>query len=130
MLNPDANSILGARDIQRFFKVTLQLSDDDVRVMDWGSVLERVVDRQGSLTLRKHSAHDITNRIMRKQNYLIALLHAQMLPLKLGSLPFPSPIPQACIPMSCRQRLALPDEVNVPTPPEYFSLTLELSIRW
>eukprot|EP01052_Picozoa_sp_SAG31_P002488 SAG31_NODE_88_length_26714_cov_6.972046_12_plen_327_part_00 len=130
LLDPHSNSVWGARDIQRFYVQKLQLNDDDVRILDWGAVLDRIVERQGGVTYRHHSAHDITNRIMRKENYLIALMHANMLPLKLGSLPFPTPVPQACIPVSCRDRIALPDFVSVPTPPEYFSLTLELSMKW
>ena len=33
--NPRDNSVWGARDIQRFYAQKLQLTDDDVRVLDW-----------------------------------------------------------------------------------------------
>jgi autophagy-related protein 9 len=128
ILSTSRNSIVGARAIQRFYATELRIQDGELRYMGWDAVVEKIVARK--VTVKQHDAADIANRIMRKDNYLIALMHNDILPLKLPSLPFPSPVPQACIPVSLRPWIQMPDFVAMPTPPKYFSWTLERSVRF
>jgi autophagy-related protein 9 len=116
VLSTSRNSIVGARAIQQFYASELHIQDDELRYMGWDAVVEKIVAQD--VTLKQHDAADIANRIMRKDNYLIALMHNDVLPLKLPSLPFPSPVPQACIPVSLRPWIKIPDIVTMPTPPK------------
>jgi hypothetical protein len=63
-----------------------------MQTVSWQTVLERIIDiretnpntsEQSSLRLTEH---DVANRIMRKENYLIALLNKEMLNL---TIPLP-----------------------------------------
>ena len=124
--------IRDARDIQRFYQVNLQLSETDLLSKDWSDVVEILVARQSSLTLKEHDALDISNRILRHDNYMIALANNDMLPLGLPSISVPFPVPRACIPVSAQVYLgdALPDSIELPTPPDFFSLTLYHAIKY
>jgi len=124
--------IRDARDIQRFYQANLQLSETDLLSKDWSDVVEILVARQSSLTLKEHDALDISNRILRHDNYMIALANNDMLPLGLPSISVPFPVPRACIPVSAQVYLgdALPDSIELPTPPDFFSLTLYHAIKY
>jgi autophagy-related protein 9 len=127
-----AQKIRDARDMQRFYRVKLELSDTDLLSKDWADVLEILVERQAPLTLNEHDALDISNRILRQDNYMVALANFNMLPLGLPTISCPFPIPRACIPVSLQRYLgdSLPNEINLPTPPDFFSLTLYHSINY
>ena len=83
------------RHMHDFYEVLLELKDSDIPTTQWHSVVSRLIklydethaQRQSS-GMRRLNPHDIANRIMRKENYLIALFNKDLLDL---SLPLPLP---------------------------------------
>ncbi|RPA76067.1 APG9-domain-containing protein [Ascobolus immersus RN42] len=88
-------------ELHNFFKYLLDLSEDDLQSVTWQKVVERLMalrdenPHTSSALKRKHSktqskqrmdAHDIANRLMRKDNYMIALFNKDILNL---TIPFP-----------------------------------------
>ena len=92
--------------LSNFYKHLLQISDDlELMTISWSTIVERLMllKDQNSLTSTnpnippqflndlnskvRLNAHDIANRIMRKENYMIALINKDVLDL---SLPCPS----------------------------------------
>ncbi|KAG1448965.1 hypothetical protein G6F46_011064 [Rhizopus delemar] len=80
------------REMHNFYIFLLNIPDEDMQTVSWQTVLERIIDiretnpntsEQSSLRLTEH---DVANRIMRKENYLIALLNKEMLNL---TIPLP-----------------------------------------
>jgi hypothetical protein len=60
--------------------------------MEWHEVVQRLLEKQGSgeyrVSINRHlTAHDIASRIMRRENFLIALFNMGILDLRLR-LPF------------------------------------------
>ena len=124
-----------AKQMAQFYHAELGLSETDLLSKKWDQVVDEIVvkQRQAELTHNRHDALDIANRIMRHDNYLIAMINcadggAPLLPLGLGTFTVPSPIP--CIPVSCRNSLNLPETLVLPTPPDFLSTTLLYALRW
>eukprot|EP00475_Leptophrys_vorax_P009260 TRINITY_DN16126_c0_g2_i1.p1 TRINITY_DN16126_c0_g2~~TRINITY_DN16126_c0_g2_i1.p1 ORF type:complete len:521 (+),score=120.48 TRINITY_DN16126_c0_g2_i1:292-1854(+) len=70
-----------------FFEKKLGISERQLEVVQWSSVVEAVEKLQRSFKIsnvKDHNALDIANRIMRKDNYLIALLNQEVFPTKIG----------------------------------------------
>lgn len=84
------------RDIHNFYSYLLNISDDELQTIPWQSVIQQIVylKDQNAVTANvvevkaksRIDAHDIANRIMRKENYLIGLYNKDVLNL---SLPLP-----------------------------------------
>jgi autophagy-related protein 9 len=124
-----------AKQMAQFYHRELGLSETDLLSKKWDQVVDEIVDKQttAGLTHNRHDALDIANRIMRHDNYFIAMINcaeggAPLLPLGLGTFTVPSPIP--CIPVSCRNSLNLPEALVLPTPPDFLSTTLFYTLRW
>ncbi len=97
----DTPNLLRMRD---FYLYLLEIPDNDMQTISWQDVVARVmalrdanpmtVDKLspasrkflGSQSKQRLDAHDIANRLMRKDNYLIALFNKDILDL---TLPFP-----------------------------------------
>eukprot|EP00299_Pterocystis_sp_00344_P016915 c8492_g1_i2.p1 GENE.c8492_g1_i2~~c8492_g1_i2.p1 ORF type:complete len:682 (+),score=139.71 c8492_g1_i2:55-2046(+) len=79
-------------EIRDFYHDKLGLTDCDVASGEWCAVTDRLIDyhKQHSLGPYKLTAHDVANRIMRRDNYLIAMLNRQVLNLTVPILaPYP-----------------------------------------
>ncbi|CDR37888.1 CYFA0S01e18756g1_1 [Cyberlindnera fabianii] len=83
-------------EIQNFYNYLLEISDNDLQTISWQVVVGRVqlLKNQNAISANvsdtksksKIDAHDIANRIMRKDNYYIALFNRDVLDL---TLPIP-----------------------------------------
>lgn len=92
------------RQIQDFYQYLLGISDVNLQTISWQEVVSRIMTLRdanpataaaisarhrrflGSQSKQRMDAHDIANRIMRKENYLIALFNKDILDL---TLPIP-----------------------------------------
>ncbi|CCH44577.1 Autophagy-related protein [Wickerhamomyces ciferrii] len=84
------------KDIHQFYKYLLDISDKDLQTISWQVVVSRLMllKDQNAVTSNvsdkksksRIDAHDIANRIMRKENYFIALYNKEILDL---TLPIP-----------------------------------------
>ena len=95
-------SIMSLVDMYRFYTHLLKIPDADIQTISWPEIVRRieaireenpyVAVSSGSNTsasiTAKLDAHDIANRIMREENYLIALFNKDLLDLRV-------PLPQA-----------------------------------
>ena len=93
------------RQMQQFFNYLLEVSDSDIQTVAWQQIVKKLMDlrdqnastaanvRQahqrflGTQSKQRMDAHDIANRLMRRDNYLIALINKDVLDLTLP-LPF------------------------------------------
>lgn len=69
-------------EMRSFFSKQLDITEDMLQVVEWSSVVDRLVAMQG-LCIVKDSLTplDITHRIMRKENFLIAMVNKNVLAL-------------------------------------------------
>ena len=92
------------RNMQHFYRWLLDVSDIDIQTISWQEVVKRLMmlrdsnpataagvnERHrrfmGSQSKQRMDAHDIANRLMRRDNYLIALINKDILDL---TLPIP-----------------------------------------
>lgn len=92
------------RRMQNFYRYLLEISDTDIQTVSWQEIVKRLMllrdsnpataanvnDRHrrfmGSQSKQRMDAHDIANRLMRRDNYLIALMNKEILDL---TLPIP-----------------------------------------
>lgn len=84
------------RDIHNFYNYLLNISDKELQTIPWQNIIQQIMylKDQNALTANvvevkaknRIDAHDIANRIMRKENYLIAMYNNDVLNL---SLPVP-----------------------------------------
>ena len=73
-------------DTRAFYANYLKLGDDVLPLLPWSDVVERLVavqQRTKLCTFRALTALDITNRIMRKDNFLIALLNVDAIDVRI-----------------------------------------------
>ncbi|KAF8163406.1 autophagy protein Apg9-domain-containing protein [Crassisporium funariophilum] len=98
-----AMSIRRLVDMYNFYTYLLKIPDVDIQTISWSEVVRRIgnIREDNPLTAissnkgRKHDdtttakldAHDIANRIMRQENYLIALFNKELLDLR---IPWPA----------------------------------------
>jgi len=71
-------------EIRDFCNVRLGVSDRELQTITWPELVDRVVAAQRTLRLclvKELTPHDIVSRIMRKENYLIAMLNMDVLGL-------------------------------------------------
>ncbi|CAL9051903.1 unnamed protein product [Musa banksii] len=74
--------------IRHFYYNRLNITDREIQTTPWPQVLEKVVQLQKSQQLcvvKELSAHDVVMRIMRKENYLIAMLNKGILAFPISS---------------------------------------------
>ncbi|XP_042472700.1 autophagy-related protein 9-like isoform X2 [Zingiber officinale] len=77
----------GMLKVRNFYYNSLNITDREIQAASWQTVLEKIIQSQHTQRLcvvKKLSAHDIVMRMMRKENYLIAMLNK-------GVLAFPVP---------------------------------------
>ncbi|KAH9180820.1 APG9-domain-containing protein [Lactarius sanguifluus] len=67
-------SVMRLVDMYRFYTYLLQIPDEDIQTISW----PEVVRPEGA----KLDAHDIANRIMRQENFLISLFNKELLDLR------------------------------------------------
>ncbi|OBZ65786.1 Autophagy-related protein 9 [Grifola frondosa] len=91
-----AVSVLRLVDMYRFYTYLLHIPDEDIQTISWPEVVRRIgaIREDNPLTAlssngaaqsvtAKLDAHDIANRIMRQENYLIALFNKELLDLRI-----------------------------------------------
>lgn len=81
------------REMQQFFEHLLEIDELELQVVSWQLIMRRLVrlrdtNVNGVLNTDLNSktrltAHDVANRIMRKENYLVALYNKQILSFEL-----------------------------------------------
>ncbi|KZS88344.1 APG9-domain-containing protein [Sistotremastrum niveocremeum HHB9708] len=102
-----AFGILRLLDMYRFYTYLLGIPDADIQTISWPEIVRRIAairdqnpltamssDQQvhaDSVPTAKLDAHDIANRIMRQENYLIALFNKELLDLRV-------PVPEVAKP--------------------------------
>eukprot|EP01039_Chlorochromonas_danica_P004357 gene4357-4778_t len=79
-------TISKAVEMEEFYRVQLGITGQEMQTMAWHKVLERFIERHEAGYFRisvkdKITIHDIVFRIMRKENYLIALINQEQLHL-------------------------------------------------
>ena len=66
-----------ALDMHKFYTKRLNISTRQLQTMPWNDVVERIIALHRRERIQKNkeelTAHDIASRIMRKDNYLIAM---------------------------------------------------------
>ena len=74
-------------EIQSFVNNTLEINEVDLKTMLWNDVVSKIIlskeEVEDGHPAAKLDAHTIANRIMRKENYLIALFNKNILDLTL-----------------------------------------------
>ncbi|KAI0086343.1 APG9-domain-containing protein [Irpex rosettiformis] len=90
-----AFSVMRLMDMYRFYTYLLRIPDADIQTISWPEVVRRIgaIREENPLTAlssaptasvtAKLDAHDIANRIMRQENYLIALFNKELLDLRI-----------------------------------------------
>lgn len=86
------------KEIHKFYLFLLNISDDELQTIPWQSIIKQLVylKDQNALTANvvevkaknRIDAHDVANRIMRKDNYLIAMYNNDIFDFSLPLLPF------------------------------------------
>jgi len=75
------------REIQLFYRQTLHISDDRLQTMDWSEVVDKVIQVPRLCIVKEQlTPLDVVNRIMRRENYMIAMCNLNVVPF---CLPFP-----------------------------------------
>ncbi|KAG0240901.1 autophagy protein atg9 [Actinomortierella wolfii] len=86
-------------DMWNFYTYLLQIPDEDIQTVSWQEIVSRIIkirDNNPNTTTtaaiqttatQRLNAHDIANRIMRKENYMIAMFNKELLDLTIP-LPF------------------------------------------
>lgn len=92
------------RNMHNFYQYLLRISDSEIQTVSWQEVVKRLMSLRdsnpatasgvserhrrfmGSQSKQRMDAHDIANRLMRRDNYLIALINKDVLDL---TLPLP-----------------------------------------
>ena len=86
------------KEMHNFYTYLLDINDDELQTIPWQSVVRQLMflKDQNALTANvvevkaknRIDAHEVANRIMRKENYLIALFNSNTLNFSLSFLPF------------------------------------------
>ncbi|KAL8746836.1 MAG: hypothetical protein Q9190_001196 [Brigantiaea leucoxantha] len=89
------------RHMQCFYRYLLEIPDTDIQTVSWQEIVKRLMSLRdlnpataagvperhrrfmGSQSKQRMDAHDIANRLMRRENYLIALINKDILDLTL-----------------------------------------------
>jgi len=68
-------------EMQQFYSTHLDIKDEEIPMLQWFEVLDRLVKLQERVKIcivKQLDALDITNRIMRKDNYMISLINSDV----------------------------------------------------
>lgn len=84
-------------DMKGFYKELLEIDENELQTISWPQVARRMATlseanaatQVGNSTKQRIEPHDIANRVMRKENYLVAMFHKRILNL---SVPLPQPL--------------------------------------
>ncbi|ERN08077.1 autophagy-related protein 9 isoform X1 [Amborella trichopoda] len=76
--------------VRNFYNNSLNINDREVQTISWSAVLEKVAQVRCPSVVKDLSAHDIVMRIMRRENYLMAMLNKGVL-----AVPVPYWVPGA-----------------------------------
>ena len=89
---------MSLKETRNFYKYLLGISDNELQTIPWQNIIRQLMllKDQNALTANvsevkaknRIDAHDVANRIMRKDNYLIALYNSDILDLSLDFIPF------------------------------------------
>ena len=98
------NDLRRLRRLQNFYRYLLDVHDSDIQTVRWQEIVKKLMDLRdlnpttaaamkdrhrhfmGTQSKQRMDAHDIANRLMRKENYLIALINKDILDF---TLPIP-----------------------------------------
>ena len=73
-------------EMRTFFRDKLHIDDVDLQAIQWDTVVQRIVELQQTSRLcivkDQLTAHDIANRILRKENFMVAFVNRDLLPLQ------------------------------------------------
>ena len=73
-------------EMRTFFRDKLHVDDVDLQAIQWDTVVQRIVELQQTSRLcivkDQLTAHDIANRILRKENFMVAFVNRGLLPLQ------------------------------------------------
>lgn len=129
--------------MRAFYKHLLKIPDEDLSTLPWSTVVSRIsairdenpITAIGSLpegispeqgtSTAKLDAHDIANRIMRQENYLIALFNKDLLDLQ---IPLPKPMKDVLALIGLYQESTERDEKGQET--KSGSTTLTRALEW
>ena len=83
MFVSDLRSLIEMRSL---YRDKLRLEDADLQVVSWDEIVSKLVELQQStrfcIVKDQLTAHDVANRIMRKENFLVALVNRGLLPVQ------------------------------------------------
>lgn len=71
--------------MRRFYQHVLRIEDSELHTYDFTEIVDKILELQKThpITTDRLNAHDVSNRIMRRENYLIALFNKDILNLDL-----------------------------------------------
>ena len=91
----DLRPLLEMRD---FYRDRLQIDDDELHNIAWDAVVQRIVELNDRTRLcivkEQLTPHDIANRILRKENFMVAFVNRGLLPLQAAASSSPEPLPE------------------------------------
>ncbi|CDK26396.1 unnamed protein product [Kuraishia capsulata CBS 1993] len=81
------------KDIRNFYNLLLGLGDDELQTIGWATIVKKIMvlrDQNTNALIsatqhddlrskKKLSAHDVANRLMRKENYMVAMFNKKIL---------------------------------------------------
>lgn len=74
--------------IRRFYHQSLGITEKDLQNMEWSCVAKRILNVPGLCPAKPNWTElDLTNRLLRKDNYLVALINRHVLDLSLPFVP-------------------------------------------
>lgn len=84
-------------DMKSFYQELLEIDENELQTISWPQVAKRMATlseanaatQVGNSTKQRIEPHDIANRVMRKENYLVAMFHKKVLNM---TVPLPAPL--------------------------------------
>ncbi|RDW28526.1 autophagy-related protein 9 [Yarrowia lipolytica] len=84
-------------DMKSFYQELLEIDENELQTISWPQVAKRMATlseanaatQVGNSTKQRIEPHDIANRVMRKENYLVAMFHKRVLNM---TVPLPQPL--------------------------------------
>jgi autophagy-related protein 9 len=71
-------------EIKHFYEHQLHISEDDIQTIEWREIVQKVIGvPRLCITKERMTPLDVANRIMRKENYLIAMINKEVIRPKL-----------------------------------------------
>ena len=84
--------------MRALYRDKLHLEDSDLQVVSWDEVVVRLIELQKTarfcIVKDELTAHDIANRILRKENFMVAFVNRGLLPLQAAASSSPEPLPE------------------------------------